>query len=91
MNGVSFTGSGLQFTYYDMSLVHVSLLTPAGGPNAGATRLQINGVFFSDLTSGVGGQRLQGLKCKFGTNDMVPAQLVPAPAAQSFLPARETP
>ena len=74
MNGVSFTGSGLQFTYYDMSQVHVSLLTPAGGPNAGATRLQVHGVFFRDLTSGATGQRLQGLKCKFGANDMVAAK-----------------
>jgi hypothetical protein len=77
MNGVSFTGSGLQFTYYDMAYAGVSLLTPAGGPNAGDTQLRVNGVYFRDLSSGAAGQRLQGLKCKFGANDMVPARLVP--------------
>lgn len=77
MNGVSFTGSGLQFTYFDMAHVAVSLLTPSGGPNAGATQLRVNGVYFRDMSSGAAGVRLQGLKCKFGANDMVPAALVP--------------
>ena len=39
MNGVSFSGVGLQFTYYDMRHVAVSLLTPAGGPRTGATQV----------------------------------------------------
>ena len=76
MNGVSFTGSGLQFTYYDMRHVAISLLTPAGGPRAGATPLLVRGHALRDLSSGGGiGVRRQGLKCKFGANDMVYASL----------------
>ena len=44
MNGVTFTGSGLMFTYYDHSAVHVSLLTPRGGPRYGGTQLLVHGV-----------------------------------------------
>ena len=73
LNGVSFTGTGLQFTYYDMQRVAVSLLTPSGGPRSGNTKLRVDGVNFRDLSSGAGGVRLQGLKCKFGSNDMVNA------------------
>ena len=73
MNGVSFTGSGLQYTYYDMAHVAVSLLTPAGGPRTGATRLHVLGTSFRDMSSGAAGERLQGIKCKYGTNDMVNA------------------
>ncbi len=76
MNGVSFTGSGLQFTYYDMRYVAISLVTPAGGPRAGATPLLVRGHALRDLSSGTAfGVRLQGLKCKVGENDMVPAHL----------------
>ena len=84
MNGVTFTGTGLQFTYYDMRAVYVSLLRPRGGPRQGATALRVTGYGFRDLTGGVGGyrpgvlpasERRQGLKCKFGDNDMVPATL----------------
>ena len=74
MNGVTFTGTGLQFTYYDMRAVYVSLLRPRGGPRQGATALRVTGYGFRDLTGGVGGyrpgvlpasERRQGLKCKF--------------------------
>ena len=76
MNGVTFTGSGLQFTYYDMRYVAVSHITPAGGPAAGATPLLVRGHALRDLSSGTAmGVRLQGLKCKFGENDMVHAKL----------------
>jgi hypothetical protein len=76
MNGVTFTGSGLQFTYYDMRYVAVSHITPAGGPAAGATPLLVRGHALRDLSSGTAmGVRLQGLKCKFGENDMVHAYL----------------
>ena len=76
MNGVTFTGSGLQFTYYDMRYVAVSHITPAGGPAAGATPLLVRGHALRDLSSGTAmGVRLQGLKCKFGENDMVHANL----------------
>ena len=73
MNGVTFTAAGLHFTYYDMHYVAVSLLTPAGGPTAGMTRLLVNGIGLRDFTSGVDGTRMQGIKCKFGDNEMVPA------------------
>ena len=76
MNGVSFTGSGLQYTYYDMRHVHISRLDPSGGPSTGGTAITVWGVSFRDLTSGAGGvhgARLQGIKCKYGTNDMVHA------------------
>ena len=81
MNGVTFTGSGLQFTYYEHAAIHVSLLTPRGGPRYGGTQLLVHGVGFRDLTSGVtsvvngvvNGVVKQGIKCKFGQNDMVNA------------------
>ena len=76
MNGVSFTGSGLQFTYYDMRHVTISRLDPNGGPSTGGTAVTVWGASFRDLTSGAGGvhgTRLQGIKCKYGTNDMVHA------------------
>lgn len=56
-----------------MNYVAVSLLTPAGGPIAGGTALRVDGVGLRDLSGGVSGVRLQGMKCKFGENDMVPA------------------
>ena len=73
MNGVTFTGSGLQYTYYDMRVVAVSLLTPSGGPRLGGTQLTVHGAGFRDFSSGVSGVLQQGLKCKFGANDMVSA------------------
>ena len=81
MNGVTFTGSGLHFTYYEHAAIHVSLLTPRGGPRYGGTQLLVHGVGFRDLTSGVtsvvngvvNGVIKQGIKCKFGQNDMVNA------------------
>ena len=66
MNGVTFTGSGLMFTYYKHAAVHVSLLTPRGGPHRGGTRVLVHGVGFRDLSSGVNGVDMQGIKCKFG-------------------------
>ena len=73
MNGVTFTGSGLHFTYYDWDAVHVSLLTPRGGPRHGNTQLYVQGAGFRDLGSGVNGVLMHGVKCKFGENDMVNA------------------
>ena len=73
MNGITFTGSGLQFNYYEHAAIHVSLLTPRGGPRHGGTQLLVHGVGFRDLTSGVNGVVMQGIKCKFGQNDMVNA------------------
>ena len=73
MNGITFTGSGLQFTYFDHDAVHVSLLTPRGGPRQGGTQLLVQGAGFRDLGSGVNGVLMQGIKCKFGANDMVNA------------------
>ena len=73
MNGVTFTGTGLQFNYYDQTTIHVSVLTPRGGPRYGGTKVLVHGVGFRDLTSGVNGVVKQGIKCKFGQNDMVNA------------------
>eukprot|EP00966_Prymnesium_polylepis_P283438 6548686-Prymnesium_polylepis.1 len=84
LNGVTFTDTGLMYTYYDMRHVHVSTLTPRGGPLNGATRLRVAGYGFRDLTGGVGGYRQgfspahivkQGLHCKLGANAMVYATI----------------
>ena len=73
----------MQFTYYDMKHVAISLVTPSGGPRAGDTQVGVRGVGFRDFTSGVAGIGelvhepdgilKQGIKCKFGDNDMVSA------------------
>ena len=88
MNGVSFTGTGLQFTYYDMNHVAISYLTPSGGPRAGAVPLLVHGKGFRDLSAGVGRVFRQGLRCKFGSNDMVDAQLTNV--GDSDVPGRST-
>ena len=95
MNGVSFSGSGLQYTYYDMRHVYVSLITPAGGPTAGETRVLLNGAGFRDFPSlaltgtrsGVPpGVRMHGIKCKYGQNEMVNATRIDRSSAVCLAP-----
>lgn len=76
MNGVTFTGTGLQYHFYDMARIYVSHLTPSGGPRGGGTALTVSGSGFRDMSSGVSLVRMQGLMCKLGSLDSVNGTLV---------------
>ena len=72
--GETYTQSGRLFSFVDYTLVHVSGLTPSGGPRSGGTRLSVAGHGFHDLTGVAGGVPQAGFLCTLGANAAVPAQ-----------------
>ena len=50
-NGVTFTTSGVLYTFYDPRTAIVSRLLPSGGPRSGGTFVTLVGAGFLDLSS----------------------------------------
>ena len=64
LDGVTFSRTGLMFTYYSMRGIRVlPTLTPNGGPHLGGTTVSVSGTGFADY--GAGGTS-HGLQCHFG-------------------------
>ena len=61
LNGVDYSRIRATFWYYNLSAVSIARMHPSGGPVAGGTRVNLDGVGFVDRGGGV-----QGAKCRFG-------------------------
>ena len=74
--GATFTRSGRSFTYIDFTQIHISSVTPSGGPRNGGTIITVAGHGFRDLGGSFGADVQSGLLCSFGDNLSGGASLV---------------